>query len=184
MIDEKIVYELSMMNKGLIEFLETSEFIIAGGYIRDLLIGIKPKDIDCFFINQEAYNLAVEAMEYKAKKIKQRKNSTVFKIRDGIEVDLVFSEKESFLQVIDAFDLHNCCAYFDGNKIVSSNKFLMSCEDKQLIINHVTFPYLTLGRIAKFKSRGWNIIDEQEKLILDYCYKAPWGANKEQEYMQ
>lgn len=156
-------------------------FLLAGGAVRDIIMGEKPRDYDLFFTDKNIYNQACENMEYHAKKIKQRRNSTLYKLKDGAEIDLVFSTY-NFENIHLNFDLHHCCVSFFNGDILKSNMFNTAIEDRELILNVVTYPYLTLSRISKFKSRGWNIIEEQERLILDYCYKAPWGASKEIEY--
>ena len=169
----------------LTNVLGLKDFSIAGGFIRDLFAGMDcvSNEVDLFFENEDSYAASCEVLEYQAKKIKERKNSKVFLLKDGSMVDLVYCSGKTVAETVFNFDILNCCVFFNiKDGLISQQGWLSDCEDKQIRINAVTFPYLTLGRIAKLKSRGWNISNSEELNILDYCYKAPWGPTIEAKY--
>lgn len=162
---------------------EIVNFSIAGGFIRDTYSGDTPKDVDLFFQDEQSYKDSIEIMEYKAKKIKQRKNSVVFKTIEGEEIDLVYCNGKTVAETVFDFDLLSCCVFFNQiDGLISKEGWLNSCESKVLNLNIVRFPYLTLGRVAKFKKRGWEISNSDEINLLDYCYKASWGPSAELKY--
>jgi hypothetical protein len=169
--------------ESLMSDLGLRNFSIAGGFIRDLYTDSPINDLDLFFEDEKSYIDSCEALEYQAKKIKERKNSKVFKLKDGTLIDLVYCNGKTVADTVFNFDILSCCVFFNINDgLISKQGWLDDCEDKSIRLNTITFPYLTLGRISKLKSRGWNISTSEEFNILDYCYKAPWGPNTEFEY--
>ena len=162
----------------------TDKFCIAGGAIVSTLNGDEVKDIDCFFILEDEYWKAVENTHYRAKLIKERKNSKVFKLKCGTEIDMVLKKDAyTFNEVIDSFDMVHTQHYFHPDEgLVSRVNAELYAKNKTLHLNCVTHPWLTLGRIARKLADGWIIDSNQERNILDYCYKAPWGPQKESEY--
>lgn len=166
------------------EIFETDKFCIAGGAIVNTINGDEVKDIDCFFFQQDEYNKAIENIHYRAKLTKERKRSKVFKLKDGREIDVVLCEyAKNFNEIIDSFDMVHTQHYYNPDEgLVSRVNAELYAKNKILHLNCVTYPWLTLGRIAKKIKEGWLIDSNQERNILDYCYKAPWGPQKESEY--
>jgi len=166
------------------EILGNSNFCIAGGAIVSHLLSTEPSDTDCFFTNETYYNQAIGHIEYRAKLIKKRAKSRQYELENGMRIDVIFVSKDSYREVIECFDLVHCCHYYTPKEGIVSLENAESYTRLQLIhLKTITLPYLTLGRIAKAKTRGFCIDSNQENLILQYCYKAPWGPSKESEYL-
>lgn len=163
--------------------LGSEHFCIAGGSIVSFLNHDEPKDLDCFFINQTYYNLALEHISFRAKEIKRRRNSVQFELSSGAKIDVIFTGKDSFRSIIEDFDLVHCCHYYTPSEgIVSLDKAVEYARNYTLHLKTITLPYFTLGRIAKYRTRGFSMDSNQENQILYYCYKAPWGPGNEVEY--
>jgi len=166
------------------DIFETKEFCIAGGAIVSIASKQPVKDIDCFFINEDNYNVAIENIHYKAKLIKSRNNSKMFKLKSGLLIDLILPGKDSFDSIVNKFDLVHTQQYFTQETgLVSHGRSAEYTESKQLHLNVITYPWLTFGRIARKLSQGWIIDPIQERNIIDYCYNAPWGPGVESEYL-
>lgn len=171
--------------EGVKNIIDNESFIIAGGSIRDIFTSHPINDIDCFFLadDTDSYNCAVECFNYCAKLIKKRRNSHLFHHKELGNVDLVLSEHAEPIKIIESFDIVASCALFNPiTSLVAHNKFVWSCNQGTVLINKITLPYHTLGRVAKLKSKGWNVDSDTEMNLLDYCYKAPWGPGVEFEY--
>lgn len=170
--------------KKCAEVLGNSNFCIAGGAIVSHLLNLEPSDVDCFFINETFYKQALSEIEFHSKLIKKRSNSSQFELRNGMRIDVVFVLKDSYKEVIECFDLVHCCHYYTPETgIISLENAELYTRHQTIQLKTITLPYLTLGRIAKAKTKGFHIDSHQESLILQYCYKAPWGPSKESEYL-
>ena len=156
------------------------EFYIAGGACVSQLLNDEIKDFD-IFTNKLGLNLLI-SLSRNYIVVDERCNSMVLKHKEKEELlDIVICEDP--IQTIKDFDLKHCCVYYDGKNIVEAIPDALSlAKNKKLVLNIIKFPYLTLGRIAKYKAKGFSIDRDNELNILDYCYKAPWGPNKEYEY--
>jgi len=164
--------------------LGNTHFCIAGGAVVSHLLNLEPSDVDCFFINETFYEKALSEIKCHAEIIRKRVNSVQFKLINGMIVDVVLVKKDSFKEVIECFDLVHCCHYYTPDTgIVSLDNAKLYTRHQTIHLKTVTLPYLTLGRIAMAKARGFYIDSHQERLILDYCYKAPRGSLKETEYL-
>lgn len=168
-------------------------FAIAGGAVSSVLLNDKPRDIDCFFLSEDDYLLAEIALrghlEYQL--VKERTNSLKFKHEtEDFWIDIVRPKKDaqgnerSFFELTQDFDfIHVCMFYTPDHGIVEVVNGAMDCNTRKIIKIHViTLPYHSLGRAAKYKHRGFMIGGNEERQMLDYCYKAHWGATAEAEY--
>lgn len=175
------------------QVMQTRKFVIAGGAVCSVVLGENPKDIDCFFESPEEFARANMSLRSNPdfKITKERKNSTQFKNeKESLVIDIINPEPDRegiykrYTEIVDWFDLVHTCVYFSGSEgIVEVHPdAIMHALKKTIKIHKVCLPYHTLGRIAKYRNRGFSVDCTEERLILDYCYKAPWGASAESEY--
>lgn len=191
---------ISIQNLALMEIwvrcsihIKSKAFAIAGGAVSSVIQGQTPKDVDCFFGSCEEYELAETNLRHNPefRIVKERKNSILFShATETLMIDIVRPERnqdgsyKSYDEIVDNFDLVHICMYFSPEKgIVQVNPDSIKYSMEKIIkIHKVCLPYHTLGRISKYRHRGFFIGPEEERLILDYCYKAHWGASAEAEY--
>lgn len=163
----------------------SSDFCIAGGAIADYIyskendIEYKPDDFDLFFINHDSYTEVTNQLRLSSalfdsiKVLKERKNSTLFQV-GNIKIDIIYQNKNSYLEIIQDFDLLHCCHYYDyeNNRIESLSQDAYDCAtERHLALNNTKKnPYITLRRVSKFIKREYSIDQSEELAILDMCY--------------
>jgi hypothetical protein len=105
--------------------------VIAGGAIRDHILGLTIKDIDIFILGmtvhaaKEIFN--AEIIEYAG--VEEAKHQ--YQTEDGLTVDLVFSQYNNVREVLEHFDLGICRAAWDGDYILTDH-FLADLWDKKI----------------------------------------------------
>lgn len=108
--------------------------IIAGGAIRDHLLGIPIKDIDVFVLGMPAEAAKTifnaEIVEYSGVKEASHRFCTI----DGLPVDLVFSRFDHVDEVLASFDLAICQAAWNGLKYVLTDEFKRDFEDRSITV--------------------------------------------------
>lgn len=177
--------QLKDIHQKMQTLLATKDFIIAGGCIVSYVQGENINDIDCFFNNEISYivalNAIAEAKGMHVEKIKSRKNSHVFELKDsnnpdypfidGLKVDLVFVPKLEILSdVIKSFDLEHCCVFYDSEAdmiITKDSSTLTMIKNKVLSFNNFKHPIGELARVSKFISRGYRILDKDKEILIN-----------------
>lgn len=184
------------------EIVGSDKFTIAGGAIRnfveqanepviaiDLSLkqlndGSSQPDIDLFFNCSEEWQDSKDTLLNKGYKIvKERTRSAVFSKYSKPDIDLVLLELSTPEGIIADFDFTNCCVAYSKDGLVTHPDFFVHVKNKELKINMVKLPYHTLQRAAKFKKKGYSIDTNTKLDIFDYAMKAPWGFEKEKEYL-
>jgi hypothetical protein len=96
---------------------------IAGGAIRDHLLGLPVKDIDIFVLGMSAQSakeiFGADIMEYAGVAEAKHQYRTV----DGLAVDLVFSQYDNVVDVLEHFDLGICRIGWDGWAYIITDDF-------------------------------------------------------------
>lgn len=177
--------QLKDIHQKMQRLLATKDFIIAGGCIVSYVQGESINDIDCFFNNEISYivalNAIVEAEGMHVEKIKTRKNSNVFELKemnhpdfpfiDGLIIDLVFVPKLEILSdVIKSFDLEHCCVFYDNERdmiITKDNYTLNYINNKILAFNNFKNPMGELARVSKFVKRGYKIFEKDKEILIN-----------------
>jgi hypothetical protein len=106
--------------------------IIAGGAIRDHLLGLPQKDVDIFVLGmsaalaKEIFN--ADIVEYAGVEKAKHQYQTV----DGLIVDLVFSQFDNVQDVLEHFDLGICRIAWDGVSLLhtKNNDFHRDLSNK------------------------------------------------------
>jgi hypothetical protein len=97
--------------------------IIAGGAIRDHILGLPVKDISIFVVGMSAQAakqiFGADIIEYAG--VEEAKHQ--FRTRDGLTVDLIFSRYDNIHEVLEHFDLGICRVAWDGWDYVVTDAF-------------------------------------------------------------
>ena len=97
--------------------------IIAGGAIRDHILGLPVKDIDIFVLGMSAEAakqiFGADVIEYAG--VEEAKHQ--YRTRDGLTVDLVFSCYDNVQEILEHFDLGICRLAWDGWDYVVTDDF-------------------------------------------------------------
>jgi hypothetical protein len=105
---------------------------IAGGAIRDHLLGLPVKDLDIFVLGMSAKAakeiFGAEMIEYAG--VAEAKHT--YRTVDGLVVDLVFSRFDNAHEVLDHFDLGICRVGWDGWDYIVTDDFEFDCRNKKI----------------------------------------------------
>ena len=97
--------------------------IIAGGAIRDHILGLPVKDIDIFVLGMRAQAakqiFGADIIEYAG--VEEAKHQ--YRTPDGLKVDLIFSRYDNVQEVLEYFDLGICRVAWDGWDYVVTDDF-------------------------------------------------------------
>lgn len=142
--------------------LEPSNYVIAGGAVRDYLLGEKVKDIDIFtnseeaavklyraFINQGAKDLNADLPVEKRPLYNLVYQNRWFQIVNTVHYDTTTTE------TIANFDFTMCCAQISSSGFDSHVNFFQDVLSKHLRINNPIYPLNTLSRMQKYIKRGY-----------------------------
>lgn len=103
--------------------------IIAGGAIRDHLLGLPIKDLDIFVLGMTAQAAKeifdADIVEYAGVEEARHQIQTVSSASDrqALTVDLVFSRFDNVEELLDTFDLGICRIAWDGNTLLGTEDF-------------------------------------------------------------
>ena len=168
----------------LIEIPKKIECWVAGGSLRDFFLYgyIKGEsDIDIFTTNQGNFDKIVKGLS-EFYNIKQDSSTAItFTDKDDEEkvVQVIKKFSDSPQECISKFDLTCCCAYVsivgdEDNTVIfdAAKEFYDDNYDKTLrFVKLSDNPSCTLGRIQKYKKKGYNVTD-YELLEVIKCYLA------------
>lgn len=135
---------------------------IAGGYIRDSLVGVRPKDVDIFFANQESFNQVDALLKAKgAEQIRKNPNSITYELEmsetSSVKIDVIHGRfLESPDSAIESFDFTVACGYISSDLTIGLlDTMLLDLPSKSLRVNKLVAPESTLRRIAKYVRKGY-----------------------------
>ncbi len=147
---------------------------IAGGFVRSLISGETPRDIDVFFKDNEALLHFVRANRLEVCYDHKRRLFTSSK--DGHKIDLVdFMYFRDVIELLNSFDFRMCQVALSGfYELWANPKGLQDIKDKKLVIQEKydleqepIKLYRTISRIRKFVKRGYVMDSLELKKILD-----------------
>src|SRR5437899_726457 len=133
--------------------------IIAGGAIRDHILGLPVKDIDIFVLGMDAQSakqiFGADIIEYAG--VEEAKHH--YRTRDGLAVDLVFSRYDNVQEVLEHFDLGICRVGWDGWDYVITDDFEFDRRNAKI----TTFYPSTSGHrdrvLAKLRPIGFQLAE-------------------------
>lgn len=141
---------------------------VAGGFVRDVIAGSTPRDLDVYLRVQET-SAKLEAGLRLAGWTLDRIGmiSTSWRDARGHVAQVIKAEAESAAECIRRFDLTICCAAVDvrTHETYCARTFLDDLNQKRLVINKPAFAVDTLRRIARFVSEGYTISSSQLQVL-------------------
>lgn len=168
LLKQKIKSKTQEIEKALPEeFQETfrNSCFLAGGAVRDLLIGKKPKDWDIFFnlgnscIDNFLKDLG-KTYGYPNMIIQFKSDNALSVLINGQQVQFIGKKYAGHPDyVINRFDFTNSMGYYDigTDKLVITPEMEKACENKTLQFNEDAFsPKLSPKRAKKFTDNGWD----------------------------
>lgn len=151
---EKIIIKKlkKTIGKLLYNLIQEYDCIIAGGCIRDIILGKKPKDIDIFFISSQKYYNFMTTLRNVHKILPSldypevNKVAEVFHVKAEknipIDVDLVLYNESSLSEITKNFDVSINMLYFYKGKINGQPELNFSAE---FIINQIKNREMSIG---------------------------------------
>jgi hypothetical protein len=170
------------------------QMVLAGGFIRDLLIGDSPNDIDIFTNGYlgaaHAETLAKEFSQLAEKPIE--KSDCAFNVRDEYFTQFIHlvpfqNEYDCAYNTLLSFDftMAQASVYFDradGWDSLVMDGFYNAIENKELVFTFPTISYggklSHLSRAFKFVGRGWKIDNDSIAAIIANYTGKPSGDIK------
>lgn len=137
--------------------------VIAGGAIRDHLLGIPFKDIDIFVLGmtaqtaKEIFDAAI--IEYAGVEEAKHQYTTA----DGLTIDLVFSQYDNVPEVLAHFDLGICRIAWDGNTLLGTEDFGRDLTAKTVTQFYPSPSGHTDRVMAKLGPLGFTLIPRTEQ---------------------
>jgi hypothetical protein len=177
-IKDKITPEI--FKTGELADMLTEGIILAGGCLRDTIMGRVPKDYDVFvrkdYVSITSLLLVSKGYENTASTMYTK----TFK-KGPIEVQLVFKDDYySLEELIKTFDFTNVMLAVSGDEVEVGIQTLHDIEDKKVRINLITKPLDSLNRLCKYaKDRDVKnaykyliaaMDDKDHKVILGACF--------------
>lgn len=140
--------------------------VVAGGAVRDSLMGRKPKDYDLFVLQaKETWDFSAAKKEMlpalsgvaTSLPVISGHNSEPYLVANldllGIPVQILVSPVASMQALVATFDWNVCLFAFDGKNYLMGEKTDNIGPGKNLWLNQVTFPLSTLRRGIRFSER-------------------------------
>ena len=163
----------------VVEQLKNNDVVLAGGFIRDTLLGLPVSDLDIFCKSKE---LAKSLSEVDGELGILETSCSFTRIVDGLKIQYIYSRPfEAALPLIEDFDF-TCCGvalvwYFSSWIWYKVDGFESDASDMKLVFRCAEFNkgnLNALGRAFKFVQKGWYLPEaEQVKLIHHYVAYAP-----------
>lgn len=138
------------------------EPVVAGGAVRDVLLGREPRDIDLFLLNQtfddstiSAVNEALQGMDIVRAESWKSTPYLVTTVRfSAMDIQIMLSPEKSLPHLLTSFDWNVCLfGYKYGASPFGLNPHEVVGEGKYLVLNRVTYPLSTLRRGFRFSER-------------------------------
>ena len=144
---------------------------IAGGYIRDIHSGIKPKDIDIWGGTKTQIDSITDKLVKKS--LFETGNSVTMYHKKKVIQFVYRWQFSTALELIESFDF-TCCAaavWYDGTEWrgISDTFFEYDIDKNQLIYTSPDREEDVMGsmmRVLKFVKRGWDIPDSSIAAVL------------------
>ena len=153
---------------------------LAGGYIRDFMLGEEPKDIDIFGTCEGEVMHAVEQFDWDQHYTKKTQaNSVAFSCWNGQKKTVQFVTRSYYADhdaLIRSFDFTICqvCVFYDGLPIRSwigfcTEGYLHDFVERALVYTQPERdedPAGSLLRVVRFLKRGFTISEEELSKVL------------------
>ena len=130
---------------------------MAGGVVRDCIIGEKYSDVDIF--GSETNLDRFKAAELKDFKLVHESDLLETYQKDDLKVQLIYRDFESPEECIQSFDYTICMFAYDGVRIICEADAILHLFNKKLVVNKLSPEYVvsSLERMQKYIKKGYTI---------------------------
>jgi|WetSurSiteA1Bulk_404760.scaffolds.fasta_scaffold00002_33 hypothetical protein len=174
----------SFSSSMILDIIREAPVFLSGGYIRDVLCGVEPNDIDLFLFDILDRRYTIDLIGNKLKSIYLKKletrhtvNAINFTIKDEYApkefkyIQLITCNAGSPIRVMETFDFSICKAsiWYDSKKgflSVIGGNFYEDIKERRLRVEYFDLPGL-LERTIKFVNRGYRIYAEDLTSIIE-----------------
>jgi hypothetical protein len=173
-----------------------TKFVVAGGFVRDVLLGVEPRDIDLYIVGERSDDKATELVRGINSKKKDRESFnavsrnaiTIPAPPKGIPIQVI--TRWEFLDaslVLNSFDFTVCRASvwgFDGEDLRGfvDRRFWKDAATKTLTYVGSDEPKASMLRMLKFVSRGYRpTLETVVRLMADA--NAEWIGDRDEYAM-
>jgi hypothetical protein len=145
---------------------------IAGGYIRDLIVGDKYNDIDIFGRNKESLDKFKDDNLANCKCLYDTPELKTYDYQ-GTKVQLIYRFYPDIEACLESFDFTICQFAYDG-QLRCNAEAIVHLFNKQLIIHKLNGLYLldSMRRMQKYIQRGYTICNDGLMQIITAARSA------------
>ena len=156
-IDSACVFRAARQYCECLFLPEPARGMIAGGFVRDSLLGVAPNDLDFYAPRDECATLAAR-LEMADWQLRAAHGvlSTWSKDRKSVQL-IEFSGNAA--ACIRRFDLTICCVALDlqSRDVICADAFISDLAARRLVIHDPALPIDTMRRVARFVRHGFTI---------------------------
>lgn len=149
--------------KQLTDFLDlellSEDVFLAGGALRSLIDGKKPKDYDLFFTGPDAIPVTRERLEKHGFELifECPKGELWTYVNGDMKIQLVANIFGTPEEIIDHFDFGATLAALDIYTFYYHKAFVRDVKTRKVSLHRLTYPVATLKRLAKYHGYGFNV---------------------------
>ncbi len=150
---------------------------IAGGAVRDVLLGRAPKDVDVYFERSEDHAAALASLLRRGGKVAHTYECVTRVDADGA-IDLVSRLFEGPLATVRSFDFTAICGAVSRTHFACHRLFGQHARAMALEINALPNPGSSVERALRFLGRGWSMRGEDAMRLADLgqCASEDWSS--------
>lgn len=182
----KNITELEFLLETLPPLSENGPWVAGGSLLRTYISLPLTTDLDIFFRDQQQYDtyfqkfkeFGADSRKYTIESERSQTNwhkTCVIKYRDK-QYTIQFINKKFFTSmcnVLDSFDLDICQMGFDGKNLFHVENCFDRINSKNMSVNVVNIPQVTLKRLIKYTKLGFEISDSDIQMFFAQCAKIP-----------
>lgn len=144
--------------------------IIAGGAIRDITMGMEPKDYDVFLLNtdftSQKKKVAAALVNLEVVKGVEWHNSEPFLVDTvrfkGVEVQIMCTPCKNIVELLKTFDWNVSLFAYDGVTVYANESIANIASGKSLKLQTITHPKSTLRRGFRFSERFEMVFEHED----------------------
>lgn len=184
--DPTRIMELDFSSNSLLELVENYcpginslglPIVAAGGFIRDCIINVRPRDLDLYIYDVSArFRVEDYLIASKWKLLRSAPWVRTWIQCDGRSIDIVFSDFQDIRELLCKFDLTVCAVGIDlqSGRLFAVDTFLDDLHRRRLVLLNPAIPSDTMNRIGKFVDRGFSF-DELQVAALGLLMESAEG---------
>lgn len=196
--DRQIAYLINHIDRLVFSLDSASEkkYFVAGGAIRDILLGSEPRDFDIYFEDESEQKRIVELYK-KAGGVVVRESPNTQTLSMHLQPTKQFSNPPKNLKfdcirktfgtvhdILDSFDFTICCAAVKPGVFHHHSDFFQHLLTKSLYFNCIQNDVVVIRRMAKYLRKGY-FIDSTELVKAIECIRnAKFDAGIKEQFLK